>query len=215
MNAAPHPPRAKLASIAWLSLAFFAGLVGGCGAPPFRAEATYARLHFTLAHDSPRELATRAQLERLLVAHDVSRYLYTHQVLIDEDSIPHSHPVLTLHARHLDDDGLLLSTFLHEEFHWFTVDRRPALDAAVAELRGVFPNLPVGYPDGANDLTSSYEHLVVNHLEHRALREVLGEDESRRVMQFWRNDHYRALYALEFERGAEIAAVVSRAGLNP
>lgn len=191
------------------------GCLLGCGAPTTPAAPPAARLRFTLAHDSVPERATRAQLERLLAEHVVSRFMYTRDVVIDADAIPHSHPVLTLHTRHLDDDGLLLSTFLHEELHWFTVARRPALDAAVAELRGVFATLPVGYPEGANDLTSSYEHLVVNHLEHRAVRQVLGETESQRVMAFWRNDHYRALYALELAREEEIAAVVSRAGLDP
>lgn len=34
-------------------------------------------------------------------------------------AIPYSHPVLTLHTRHLKDDLALLSTFVHEEYHWY------------------------------------------------------------------------------------------------
>lgn len=72
----------------------------------------------TLARDRDDERATRDELLQLLEAHDVARFTYTRTISIDDDAIPHSHPVLTLHARHLDDDDLLLSTFLHEQAHW-------------------------------------------------------------------------------------------------
>src|SRR5262249_41281436 len=65
------------------------------------------------------EAQTKEQLLRLLKTYDVSRWIFTKSIVIDERAIPHSHPVLTLHARHLQDDELLLSTFVHEQFHWF------------------------------------------------------------------------------------------------
>jgi hypothetical protein len=169
----------------------------------------------TLAHDTDAEDQTQAQLAALLADRDVERYLHTRALVIDEDAIPHSHPVLTLHTRHLDDDGLLLSTFLHEQLHWFLVARPEARDAAVAELRERFPALPVGYPDGASDEQSSYEHLIVNHLERLAVRAVLGEDQAERTQAFWRGDHYRALYVLEQTDGDEIHAILERHGLLP
>src|SRR5690349_9754470 len=91
-------------------------LAAGCGgapqpAPPRRAPAPAVAeaLEFSLAHGSPREVETRDQLRRLLSTHALLPWLFTRKVVIDEQSIPHSHPVLTLHARHLKDDDQLLS----------------------------------------------------------------------------------------------------------
>lgn len=167
----------------------------------------------TLAHGGPAEQATRAQLERILAAHDLSRWIRTTSVQIDEDAIPHSHPVLTLHARHLDDDDLLLSTFVHEQMHWLLEERAGATAAAVAELRVAFPSVPVGFPEGARDEQSSYEHLIVDHLEHDAVRRVRGPDVARRVFEHWARDHYTALYRLELEHEDRVASILARHGL--
>ena len=64
--------------------------------------------------------------------------------------IPHSHPVLTLSTRHLKDDDLLLSTFLHENLHHFLTQNPEKAEAATKkELRAVFPKVPVGVPGRA------------------------------------------------------------------
>ncbi len=171
-------------------------------------------LTITTAHGRDDELQTREQLERLLSAHDVSRFTYTRTIAIDDESIPHSHPVLTLHARHLGSDDLLLSTFLHEQAHWWLEEHPRQTDAAVTALRARFPSLPVGFPDGAQSETSSYEHLIVDHLEHVALRCVLGDARASATFAFWETDHYRGLYALERTSEPAIEEIVARAGLT-
>ena len=80
--------------------------------------AASGQIEIELAHGSQAEEATRDALLRLVGEHDVSAWLYTHRVIIDQTAIPHSHPVLTLHTRHLGEDEHLLSTFVHEQFHW-------------------------------------------------------------------------------------------------
>jgi hypothetical protein len=180
----------------------------GCGG------AAASSLTVTLAHGSETEARTRDQLERLVREHDVERWVYTHAVVIDDDAIPHSHPVLTLHARHLDDDDLLLSTFLHEQAHWWLEAHERETEAAVSALRSAFPALPVGFPEGASSEHSSYEHLIVDHLEHVALRCVVGDGRAAHAFAFWETDHYRALYAIEREHEPELEAIVARAGLG-
>lgn len=67
--------------------------------------------------------------------------------MIDANAIPSSHPVLTLHTRHLDSGDLLLATFLHEQLHWYLMscpDER--MEPAFEGLRARFPNAPVGHP---------------------------------------------------------------------
>src|SRR5262245_18616039 len=97
-----------------------------------------APLEISLKQGSRREAQTKEQLERLLKTYDVSRWIFTKSIVIDERAIPHSHPVLTLHARHLQDDELLLSTFVHEQFHWFLVQNEKDSDDAIKELRALF-----------------------------------------------------------------------------
>jgi hypothetical protein len=75
-------------------------------------------------HGTQAELATKAELEKLLQQYDLSGLAFTHEVVIDERAIPHSHPVLTLHTRHLGNDDQLLSTYVHEQLHWFLNERQ-------------------------------------------------------------------------------------------
>ena len=87
------------------------------------------------------------------------------------------------------------------------------MDAAVVELRAIAPGLPVGFPDGAQSETSSYEHLIVIALEERGLRRLVGELAAHEAMEFWATDHYRALYRVVLERRAEVWRVMRAHGL--
>jgi hypothetical protein len=169
----------------------------------------------TLANDSRRERETRDQLRRVLATCDVASWVRTVDIVIEEGAVPHSHPRLTLNTRHLNDDGQLLSTFLHEHIHWFVLERPDALQRAIDELRVVYKTLPVGYPQGANDVASSYLHVVVNYLELIAMEQVVGSAEAARVFDAWLADHYTALYRIVLDDRAVLAAIIERHGLLP
>lgn len=173
------------------------------------------KLDISLAHESKDEAQTRAQLQRLLGAYDLSGWIFTKSVVIDERAIPHSHPTLTLSTRHLKDDELLLSTFVHEQLHWFLGEREKETEAAIKELRAMFPKVPVGHPEGARDERSSYLHLLVIYLEYRADRELLGELKARQVMDFWSRDHYTWVYKTVLERPRDIGNVALKHKLIP
>lgn len=151
-------------------------------------------LEISYAHNAADEMRTGEQLNHLLQTGDMSKWIVTKTVVIDHDAIPHSHPVLTLHARHLRDDDLLLSTFVHEQMHWFLAAHRQDAETAMTELRKLYPKSPVGYPEGSNDEQGNYEHFLVVGLEWRADRELLGELKARQVMEFWAADHYTWIY---------------------
>jgi hypothetical protein len=174
------------------------------------AQSKQSELKITLKHNSADEAQTRSQLQRLLGLYDLSRYIFTREIVIDRGAIPHSHPVLTLSTRHLKDDDLLLSTFVHEQFHWFLTERREQTEKAKQELKSLFPKVPVGYPDGAKDEDSTYLHLLVNTLEYRADRELLGELRALQVMEFWSTDHYRWIYRQVLSEGDKIRAVIRK-----
>lgn len=149
-------------------------------------------LTITLAHDSERERATARQVRELYERHDLRDWVVTDQILIDEDQTPHSHPVLTLHARHLRHPDNLLSTFLHEEFHWWVDGRREALDSSIAEFREIWPEVPTAQDGGARDEYSTYLHLVVCDLELQATSLLVGEPAAREALE--RYDHYGWIY---------------------
>jgi hypothetical protein len=163
-------------------------------------------LEVTLKHKSAEEFATREQLERVRQGIPASWY-FTRAVEIDEAAIPHSHPVLTLHTRHLKDDDLLLSSFIHEQLHWF-LSMQKETEAAKVELRQLFPKIPVGFPDGADSEDSGYLHLLVNYLEWRADEQVIGELRARQIMEFWTHDHYRSLYQMVLDHSRDIGRIV-------
>jgi hypothetical protein len=173
------------------------------------------KIDITLKNGSEKESQTRDQLQRLLKTYDLSKWLFTNKILIDEQAIPHSHPILTLHTRHLKDDDLLLSTFVHEQIHWLLDQNDKETSAAIKDLRALFPKVPVDFPDGAQDEESTYLHLLVNYLEYRADIELLGELKARQVIDFWSTDHYRWIYKTVLERPKDISNIILKYKLMP
>jgi hypothetical protein len=166
-------------------------------------------INIELVTDDDGSRSTRDQLVRLLRTHDLSQWFITNDVRIEQGVVPHSHPVLTLNTRHVDNDDLLLATFLHEQLHWFlmTLDLA-SVERAYARMLELFPAAPVGFPEGGEDEESTYLHLIVNLLEYDAVTEVLGPERARGVIEHWTTDHYRWIYRQVLERGDEIRGVL-------
>ncbi len=150
----------------------------------------------------------------ILSRYDLDKWRFTNRVRIQHFVVPHSHPVLTLNTRYLDDDSLALSTYLHEQLHWFVWRRNPRKRRAIRELRERYPSAPVGHPQGSENAYESYLHYLVCYLEYAALTEVLGPDEARRVFDFWCTDHYREIYKTVLRDAAVIGEIVARHGLD-
>ena len=175
------------------------------GAEPVRIET---------AHHSPKELATKVELEKLIRT-GLELWTSTHLVIIDETAIPHSHPVLTLHTRHLGDDDGLLSAYVHEQLHWFLEKKKSETAAAVERLKVLYPHVPVGYPDGAENEQSTYEHLIVCFDEEQADRVLLGPERAKSVMKASSKDHYRWIYDTVLRDEERLDVVVNAHHLNP
>ena len=164
-----------------------------------------------LAHGTPRELATKARLEQLLATYDLRDYTFTRDVVIEEGAMNHAFHTLTLNARFADDDQLL-SAYVHEQIHWHLRQRRFQQEAAIAELRRLYPRVPVGLPEGAESAYSTYGHLVTCYLEMLADRRLLGDERAAAVIR--NKVHYTWIYATVVRDEAKIAAVVARHGLG-
>jgi hypothetical protein len=168
-----------------------------------------------LVHGTMLEQKTKSQLQSLMTRYDLSRWIFTHKISIESRQIPHSHPVLTLNTRHLDRDDLLLSTFIHEQLHWFLDTRKSATAAAAAELRVMYPQIPLGYPDGSDDMEGNYDHMLVISLEYRALKTLLGPSGAASTMAYWSEDHYKWLYTTVLANEARLNTLLVKHGLIP
>jgi hypothetical protein len=181
------------------------------------AQTASSPLEITLKHNDQREQQTKQQLLRLLSAYDLSSWIFTRKIIIESGFhvIPHSHPILTLSTRHLKDDELLLSTFVHEQLHWLLGEKPKETDEAYQELRLMFPKVPVGFPEGGNNEEWTYKHILVCYLEYQALKALLGELKARQVMDFWATDHYTWIYKTVLEREREVGSLIRKHKLMP
>lgn len=213
----------RLACLALVAAATGAPDTGGAqlrAAPPTTVAGATAGVQvlrpvITMVRGSTGEARTKAQLERLLSAYDLDQWTFTGRVMIDEQSVPHSHPVLTLHTRHLRDDDLLLSTYCHEQLHWWLTANPARTAAAMADIRAAFPDLPVGYPQESEDADGNAVHVLVAWLEWQALQSMVGELRARQVMTFWADDHYTRIYQAVLERPEVARSIVRTHRLMP
>jgi hypothetical protein len=169
--------------------------------------------------DHAREEADRISqmLGALRRRHDLSRYEYTKFIRIRPAGETFAHPVLTLGNRFADSEDLLLSTYLHEQMHWYlwhlgTPDRdmvAPFYD----ELVRRYPDAPIELPDGARNYDATYTHLVVNWLEIAATSEFIGRARAFAVATAQRS--YRWIYRTVVNDWDALGDLYERHGIVP
>lgn len=165
-----------------------------------------------LAHNSPREMQTAQTLRQILASYDLHKYLFTREVIIEERAMNHAFPVLTLNVRFADSPDELLSSFVHEQLHWYLRDHNFQQRAAVAELREMYPTAPVGLPEGAESAYSTYGHLVDCYLEIQADRELIGPKRTDEVIK--NKPWYTWIYKTILRDEGRISAVVDEHNLR-
>jgi len=165
-----------------------------------------------LSHNTPREARTKAMLERVLADFDLKPYLFTHDVVIEEQAINHAFPTMTLNSRFADSEDELMSSFIHEELHWHLRDEASGMQRAVAELRRWYPHVPVGGTEGAETEYSTYGHLIDCYLEIQADRRLIGDARTAAVIRD--KGHYTWIYKTIIEDESRIAALVRQNRLD-
>jgi hypothetical protein len=158
------------------------------------------------SHHSARELQEKLELEQLLKKYDVSKYTFTRKVVIEERAMNHSFPTLTLNVHFLASNDELLSSFLHEQLHWYLAQHRLAMGDAVRRLKAMYPRAPVGLPEGADTEYSTYGHLIDCYLEIQADRELIGRERTDRVIK--NKPWYTWIYKTILQDEDRIAALV-------
>jgi hypothetical protein len=164
------------------------------------------------SRNTDRERQTKAELEKILSSYDLSKYIFTRKVVIEEKSMNHAFPTLTLNVKFLDSDDELLSSFLHEQLHWYLRDHSGQMRDAVAQLKRFYPRVPVGLPEGADTEYSTYGHLVDCYLEIQADRALIGRERTAAVIR--NKPWYLWIYKTEVDDEPRIAAVVKAQRLD-
>jgi hypothetical protein len=156
-------------------------------------------------------------LEALRRRHDLSRFEYTRIVRIMPGGDTFSHPMLTLGNRFAENEDTLLSTYLHEQMHWYlwylgTPERDPVAPF-FDELVRRYPEAPTELPDGARNYESTYLHLVINWLEVAATAEFIGRHRAVAVADVQRS--YRWIYRTVLRDWDPLQELYERHGLVP
>ncbi len=169
-------------------------------------------VEITTRDGSPRELQAKAELEGILKKYDLGKYTFTRKVVFEQKVINHAFPVLTMNPGFLGSDDEMLSTFVHEQLHWWLREHPSEMRDAVAQLRRYYPRVPVGLPEGAETEYSTYGHLIDCYLEIQADRELIGQERTADVIK--RKPWYTWIYATILRDEPRIAAIVARERLN-
>ena len=174
-----------------------------------------ADVRISLKSNTEKENQKKIQLERLLKQYNLSKWIFTNSVLIDEQTrIPHSHPVLTLNANQPDDDLATLSTFIHEQIHWYEEANPTQRDKAIEELKTIYPDAPGGPPEGARDKDSTYLHLIVCYLEYQAMKELVGNEKAKQVIEVSSKRFYKWIYRTVLSEESKLKGVMDKQGIK-
>jgi hypothetical protein len=175
------------------------------------------RIDVDLDHARREADRVRDMLQALRRRHDLSRFEYTRVIRIVPGGDTFSHPILTLGNRFADNEDLLLSTYLHEQMHWYlwylgTPEKDPVAPF-FDELVRRYPEAPTELPDGARNYESTYLHLVINWLEVAATSEFIGRHRAMAVADVQRT--YRWIYRTVLRDWDALQELFERHGLVP
>lgn len=156
-----------------LSLFLFLLLAGCATTAPVQAPPAPI-LRITEVAPNKLTAIARQNLEHLLGVYHLSPLIFTENVFIRSNVIPHSHPTLTLNTRFAEQPNKLLAAFIHEELHWWMSRNKANLARASKELKKLIPKLPA---------KTTYEHIVVCFLEYDGLIFYLGNKEATKIIR--------------------------------
>jgi hypothetical protein len=185
-----------------------------------RTQSDRFQLEVDLDHAKREGERVREMLTALRRRHDLSRYEYTSIVRIVPGGETFAHPVLTLGNRFASSEDLLLSTYLHEQMHWYLwylgTPERDVIAPFMDELVRRYPHAPIDVANGgARSYEATYEHLVVNWLELAATSEFIGRDRTLALARAQRLRSYGWLYDVVVRDWVELEQLYKRHGIAP
>ena len=185
-----------------------------------RGDSGRFQIHVDLDHAKREAERVRNLLAALRRRHDLSRYEYTNIVCIVPGGETFARPVLTLGNRFATSEDLLLSTYLHEQMHWYLwylgTPERDMVAPFMDELVRRYPQAPIDVANGgARGYDATYEHLVVNWLELAATSEFIGRERTMALARAQRLRSYGWLYDVVVRDWEELGKLYERHGIVP
>lgn len=172
-----------------------------------------SKISVETASGHAREQRTAAELTQLLLANDLAGLQWTDKVVVEFKVRSHSHPVLTVNT--LNTGDLLLATYLHEQLHWWTADH-PGFGQGIHDTRAEWPTVAHAEDGGSRDEHSTRLHLIVCHLEWRAMQQVTGNERASAVLQRQiENRVYPWVYAQVHAHNDVLDRICTERGLWP
>ena len=182
-----------------------------------RSEPDDFRIDIDLDHARREGDRVRDMLAALRRRHDLARYEFTRMVRIVPGGDTHAHPILTLGNRFARNEDELLSTYLHEQMHWYLwhlgTPEHDMVAPFMDELVRRYPDAPTSPPDGALGFDATYLHLVVNWLEIAATAELIGRERAVAVARTQRS--YRWIYRTVLRDWDPLAELYERHDVVP
>lgn len=120
---------------------------------------------------------------------------------------------LTTESEYYEDPVRQLSTFIHEQMHWYeeVPKNEEAIASAIAELKAMYPNPPDHEAVGTRSEESTYLHLIIGWQVLDAMTELASEEKARQIHST--ADHYEWVYQTVLDDTDRIGAVVAKHGL--
>jgi hypothetical protein len=168
-----------------------------------------------LFNNNEREVKAEKLLEKLNQTHDLELISFTKKIQIKSREIAHSHPVLTLNTRYIDNEVAFFSVFIHEQIHWHLSkpEYKESFEKFIVEVKKQYPNIPVGRVDGgARTEHSSYLHLAVIFLEFDMLSFYIGQEDAQEWML--KNTIYSSLNKMIIRDYKYFEKLISRLNLH-
>jgi hypothetical protein len=176
-----------------------------------RVEAQTPKLNIKTKRGIPIEEQRKEQMERLARQYDLKKFTLPRDIMIERGAMNHSYPLLTLNLRFLDNDDLALSAYVHEQGHCVLMERHRGDNRSLFDdLQHTFPHMKVQTPAGDGELRSSYLHIAVCMLEWQAMEDLVGLERARRVIDWKRGDHYKAVYSTVLNEREQVENVLNR-----
>ena len=171
--------------------------------------------------DDTKSIKLQSMIEELISKYDLSKLRFRRNLLVLRNGRPFSpakEPSIYLFAEsrstdYTADKNILLSTIIHEEYHAYLAQFPVELEKAKSELMKLYPKnlLPSNRKELADDLDSTYLHLVVCWFEYDSIKKLLGPEEAKRIIST--GPVYRWIYDRELESYEKIGAIIKVSGL--
>jgi len=179
---------------------------------------SFSQLRVNTIHQTTDELKIKKTLIKLYNQYDLRRWLYKASIQIDAKAkTPRSFPTVTMNtkAEYLNNETKLLSTFLHEQFHWHLIKNgKTTKEALRAAIKNEFSEIQYKPPQGSGTEGGTLSHIIVCYLEYKVLSHLIGIKKARENLST--NNYYLWIYktVLNSDNHQKLERLINKHGLS-